>query len=71
MIKYYHELTQEEYNKIFKTGITWGELSATYPQPDWCSYPDAVCGEIGCWALVGGCIREVEHCKRCDYCRKQ
>jgi len=72
MIKYFHELTDEEFDKLLKDGgMTWKECSYKYPRPEWCNYPDAVCGLTGCWSLRGHWgnarrIRKIEDCEGCD-----
>jgi len=42
-IKPFHELTEAEFNEICEEKMTWAECAEKYPQPKWCSYPDAVC----------------------------
>lgn len=32
--------------------------------PDWCEYPEATNGVMGCWSLISGCIKEP--CETCD-----
>jgi hypothetical protein len=67
MIKYFHELTNEEFGKLCKTKPqTWEEFSKDYPQPKWCSYPNAVCGVMGCWSLMGHLVTGRNYCKKCD-----
>ena len=67
MIKYFHELTDDEFSGLIDSKITYGEAEKLYPQPLWCSYPQAIYGEMGCWSLV---YREdaitKEYCKDCD-----
>ena len=66
MIKYFHELTEAEFNEIVKENITWEECAKRYPQPKWCNYPDAVCGVMGCWSLMGFMVTNEDYCKNCD-----
>ncbi|KKN73840.1 hypothetical protein LCGC14_0396420 [marine sediment metagenome] len=66
MIKYFHTLTEKEFTKISKRKITWGQCAKDYPQPKWCSYPDAVNGIMGCWSLVGFMVTGKDYCKNCD-----
>ncbi len=72
MKKYWHELPQDEIDQILKSGITVGECVKKYKQPDWCAYPDALAGMMGCWSLTsdesGGLRTEIseKYCKTCD-----
>ena len=71
-IKYFHELSDEEFDKLLKGGgMTWGECAHKYPQPEWCNYPDAVCGVMGCWSLMRmgkpeNNIRSIDNCEGCE-----
>ena len=67
MIKYFHELTKEEYEEILKQKLTWANAQELYPQPIWCSYPEAVCGDMGCWSLMDFRITGRVSCKRCEH----
>jgi hypothetical protein len=77
MIKYCHELTLEEYKVIIKNGITYGKFAEDYPQPVWCSYPDATEGMMGCWSLLDfddgkSLVTGRNYCKNCDcYIKKK
>lgn len=66
MEKYFHELTESEFNELFETKMTWGECAKEYPQPEWCSYPEAVQGVMGCWSLMGFMVTGRSYCKNCD-----
>jgi len=71
MIKYFHELTEKEFNALQQTNMTWAQCAIKYPQPPWCGYPDAIHGKMGCWGLVwfdnGKCkVIGEEFCKNCD-----
>ena len=69
-MKYYHELTEDEYNKLKERGLTYGELAKLHPQPDWCEYPDAICGEMGCWHLTMlHAVKTQADCALCDFRR--
>jgi len=49
MKKYWHELNKEEQKKfIQEEKITIGEFIKRFKQPDWCSYPNALKGLMGC-----------------------
>ena len=69
MIKYFHNLTQEEFGKLVKRGMTWQECAKLYPQPKWCEYPNAVCGMMGCWSLMSHIIKNYKSCENCE-CRR-
>ena len=66
MAKYFHELTDEEFEALKVTDITWGEVAKIYPQPTWCEYPGALEAEMGCWSLVYRRGVSKEFCKNCD-----
>ena len=66
MIKYFHELTEDEFNNICRLHITWDGCSRLYPQPKWCGYPDAVQGLMGCWSLMCFMVTGEKYCKNCD-----
>lgn len=67
MIKYFHELTAKEIDEI-PDGTTCEQVAKDYPQPDWCDYPDATYGAMGCWGLVLGRVRDQgkEYCAKCE-----
>lgn len=72
MKAYWHELSQKRIEKIIKDGITVKECLKQYKQPDWCNYPDALAGIMGCWSLTSnekdGLRTKIskEFCKNCD-----
>jgi len=49
-MKYFHELTEKERAEMPEKTV--GELMANYSQPEWCNYPDALGGTMGCWSLL-------------------
>ena len=65
-MKYFHELTKVDYEKLVIEGITYNELAKRHPQPKWCNYPDAVQGVMGCWSLTGFKIKKKSDCKDCE-----
>jgi len=65
MIKYFHELTKDEFHALVDTKITWGQCAIDYPQPKWCTYPEAVQGVMGCWSLMDYMVTGEEYCKDC------
>jgi len=70
-VKYFHELTKDEFAQLKEAGTTWGELAKKHPQPPWCNYPDAVRGEMGCWSLIDFRITDQESCGHCDCVKGQ
>lgn len=52
MYNYWHAITKDELNKLLETDITWGEVYNHYKQPEWCGYPEALHGALGCWSLT-------------------
>ncbi len=58
-------------NKIAeKKTIGW--ICERYKQPEWCSYPDALDGLMGCWALISVPYKINEKkCKKCDLFKKE
>lgn len=72
--KYFHELSQDEFDSLFDQELTWGEIAEKYEQPDWCHYSRALLGVAGCNTLLCSDkdIRSkisYEYCKTCD-CHK-
>ena len=70
-IKYFHELTQEEFNELNDrltkdTFYTWEKLAMEYPQPIWCDLPDAVLHI--CPKLFEIKVKNCNSCKDCEYC---
>jgi hypothetical protein len=67
--KYFHEISEDEYNELISKEVTWGYISANYLQPLWCNYPEALNGMYGCWALTdndGRASISVDFCKNCE-----
>lgn len=66
--KYWHELSQEEIDKIISDSVTNRFVVENYKQPDWCTYPEALMGVMGCWSLTDnstdGLRTKISH----DYC---
>ncbi len=71
MIKYFHELTKEEFGKLVESKITYEQLAKDYPQPTWCEYPDATGGMLGCWSLMDFFVTGEDYCKDCDCYKKE
>ena len=67
MIKFFHELTEPEFKKDIAGKLTHQEVAEKYPQPKWCSYPEATYGVAGCWSLVGFIVTGEDYCKSCEF----
>ena len=65
-MKYFHELTDDEFQELVKAGVRWCDLPEIHPQPVWCQYPDALNAEMGCWSLVYRTGVNKDYCKKCD-----
>lgn len=72
MKKYWHEIPQEEIDKLIEEKRNYRYVVENYLQPDWCTYPDALGGIMGCWSLTDnapdGKRTKISHefCKKCD-----
>lgn len=70
--RYWHELNDEEIQKLFDAKVTYGWIAENMRQPDWCKYPNAL-EWTGCWSLTETNLRKKispEFCKDCEYYRK-
>ena len=66
-LKYWHELNQGAQKALEKSSMTYGKFLKLYKQPDWCKYPMALAGGMGCWSLIiPGQIRGPEYCRNCE-----
>ncbi len=66
--KYWHEMSDEQWEEIHKPGYTWGKAREKYTQPAWCHYLDAI-HPLGCWSLIDKELRKTisrKFCKSCD-----
>lgn len=70
MGKPFHELTKEEYAELVEARMTYDEIAEQHPQPEWCIYPLATYGFLGCWTLMSFAISGPEDCRGCDYYRE-
>lgn len=74
--KYWHELPQEEVDKLIEEKRTLRHVLDNYLQPEWCHYPAALNGKMGCWSLndntPGGLRTKISNdfCKDCDCYKK-
>ena len=69
---YFHEISQEEVDKLIADKRSVGYVMENYKQPDWCNYPEALSMTMGCWSLCDlkkdGLRTKIskEFCKGCD-----
>ena len=72
MKKYFHELEQSEIDTLIAEKKTIGYIHENYKQPDWCNYPNALEGNMGCWSLMNllkeGMRTKIskDFCKNCE-----
>lgn len=70
MKPYFHELTDEHVQNLIDDGAKVSDIMDNYLQPDWCDYPDALAGLMGCWSLTDlfGLRHSIghEYCKNCE-----
>jgi len=71
MIKYFHELTLEEFDKIVRK-YKWSKIVELHPKPDWCSDDNALSDNVcdQCWMLIGLFVKSNESCTYCKYYKK-
>ena len=76
-MKFFHEISNEERNKLISEKRSLNYISEYYKQPEWCDYPEALLGALGCWSLndlgENGTRVKIseEFCKNCDmFCHK-
>ena len=69
-MRYFHTLADSTIKRLVGSGITYGELMKRYKQPEWCGYPNALEGMMGCWSLMDTLGRRHkisrEYCAKCD-----
>ena len=69
--KYFHELTNDEFEALTNSDLTWGEIAEAHSQPSWCNYPNALNGEMGCWSLVFRKAKIEDYCNTCELFKKK
>jgi hypothetical protein len=69
--KFFHELDDGEFEAFKQADAKWGDIAKLHPQPEWCEYPGALDGPMGCWSLVGRMVTGVEYCHGCECCAAQ
>ncbi|MHA2218084.1 MAG: hypothetical protein ACXACY_19285 [Candidatus Hodarchaeales archaeon] len=71
----FHELPQEQVDKLIADKKTIGYIMENFRQPDWCQYHNALEGKMGCWSLMDlkkdGIRTKIskEYCKICEQCK--
>ena len=67
--KYWHTLNIGAQKALTHSKMKYGRFLKIYSQPDWCNYPTALGGGMGCWSLITpGEIRVPESCSLdCPY----
>ena len=62
-------ITEEQWKRIVQRK-TYEWLQQRYKQPEWCDYPGALKGLMGCWSLISWPWRMNRHrCSSCDCCK--
>lgn len=70
--RYFHEIPQEEVDKLITDKKSVGYVLKNYKQPDWCKYARALSMGMGCWSLCDltkdGTRTKIskEFCKGCE-----
>lgn len=67
--RYWHKLKDSTVKGIFDKETTIGEVLKRYKQPDWCTYPNALQGLLGCGSLLSVNLRHKiseDYCKGCE-----
>ena len=66
---YFHELPQEEIDKLVAEQKTVQYIVDNFKQPKWCGMPEALNFYTGCWSLneMGKNSRRKEICE--DFCK--
>jgi len=59
-INKYDQLYIQEHSEI-----TLRQFMKKFRQPDWCNYPAALAGEMGCWSLFYRYVHDIGDCKDC------
>ena len=65
---YFHEAVPGGFDTLREQHPRWTIQTVidTYASPEWCRYPDAVGGIMGCWSLIGGLVTGEDYCRSCD-----
>ena len=72
---YFHELDRQQVEKLIADNKSIEFILKNYKQPKWCTYPNALAGEMGCWSLMDiYSTREQiseQYCSICDCYSKE
>ena len=72
MKKYFHLVTNDEWKALKARNLKWrGLQDEGYAQPDWCGYPNALDGMMGCWSLLHRKVSGKQYCSNCECFRTQ
>lgn len=63
--RFFHDLSQPEYELLVSQKKTWSDVIQEYQQPKWCSYQEALNGKMGCWSLTSRKISNENSCQSC------
>ena len=63
---YWHLFDVDKQLEIQQQYKTIGWFVRHYRQPEWCKYPEALSGLMGCWSLWYRNIHKETDCKNCD-----
>lgn len=67
MTKPFHLITSDEWKKFEDNPeSSWDDVIKEFHQPEWCDYPHALDGMMGCWSLVSRMVTGEDYCKTCD-----
>lgn len=70
MKKYWHRIPDKELQKRISRKWSCDRIMRRYSQPEWCNYPEALSGLMGCWSLIDVKRRKKinrEFCRNCEY----
>lgn len=67
---FFHELSDDAYKALEDGGATWGDIMERFDQPEWCDYPNALEGVMGCWSLIYRKVKDESRCLNCDMRRQ-
>jgi hypothetical protein len=65
-LKPFHEMSDSNWQELLESKATWNDIMKEYAQPEWCDYPDALKGMMGCWSLIRRMVTGEDYCKSCD-----
>lgn len=71
--KYWHEISDEEFESLYRDHKTWEFIENNYLKPFWCNDTDALFFDLGCCYLLDKDLRKnisVDYCSRCHHFKK-